>query len=88
MKKINFRKFRFFTDIARENTTEQDVSHELADLIYKQGNGVLAHDVALRIYEAKGDVELTDEEVAYLEGFMRGLTPVFQDSFAANIKDE
>lgn len=88
MKKINFRTFAFFTDITRENTVKQDVARELADLIYKNGNGVLAHDVALRIYESKGDVELTDEEVAYLEGFMRGLTPAFQDSFRANLRDK
>lgn len=87
MKQIDFKHFKMFTDITQENTIETDISRDFADTIYKNANGIVAHDLALRIYRATEPLALTDEELAFLHPFISGTTPVFQDSFNANIID-
>ena len=85
MKTIDFRHFKMFTDISQTGTTETDVSKEFADTIYKNANGIVAHDLALRIYRATEPVQVSDEELAFLKSFIAGTTPLFQDSFSNNI---
>ena len=88
MKTVNFTQFKMFLDITQEKTTTVDISRDLADTIYKNANGIVAHDLALRIYRAKEPITLTDEEAAFLTDVLKGSTPLFQDSFAANIKND
>lgn len=88
MKKINFKEFKLFTDISQTNTVSSDVSRELADTIYKNANGIMAHDLAFRIYKSEGEIELSEEEVEFIKSFLSKGTPLFQDSFSANLKEE
>lgn len=89
MKTINFRQFAMFTDITKKNTVKTDVSRDVAEALYKRANGLVAHSVAMRIYEAQGEVALSEEEEAFLRRFVQAeTTPVFQDSFEANLKEE
>ena len=87
MKKIDFRHFKVFTDISQTKSTVTDVSRDLADSIYLNANGIVAHDLAFRIYRSEGSIELSAEELAFLEKFLAQATPVFQDSFHANLTD-
>lgn len=87
MKKIDFKHFKMFQDIAQEKTVTVDVSRDFADTIYKNASGILAHDLAFKIYRSTDALELTDEELAFLSGFIKRTTPIFQDSFTANIQD-
>ena len=85
--KIDFRKFRLFTDITQEKTKETDVSFKFADMLYKKCDGIMAHDLALRIYKSKDPVEFTQEELDALMPFVNTyFTPLFIDSFTANIR--
>ncbi len=86
MPKIDFRKFKVFTDISQEKTETIDVALTFSDMLYKRVNGIVAHDLALRIYKAKEPVEFTEEEVAFLKPFVEAnFTPAFIDSFNANL---
>ena len=85
MSKIDFEHFKVFRDITHETREEVDVRREIADAIYKNMNGVVAHDVALRIYHTSGPAEFNDEEIDLIRDFVRSGTPIFQDSFEANI---
>ena len=87
MKQINFKEFKSYTSIEKKETRKQDISLAFADLIYKSAVGVMAHDIALRIYEADGPVSFNDEEIKFLSDFVKNMTPVFQDSFKDNIYD-
>jgi len=87
MKTIDFRHFKMFTDIAQENVIEQDLHKDFADLLYKNVNGIVAHDLALRIYRSEKPVELSDDEIALLREFIKNGTPIFIDSFENNIKE-
>lgn len=86
MAKINFKQFKYFTDITQEHTDVIDVSRVFADMLYQRGSGIVIHDLALRIYRSKGEMELNQEELTILQKTAEQLcTPVFIDSFKANI---
>lgn len=88
MKKINFKDFKMFTDISQSNTIQSDVSRELADTIYKNAHGIMAHDLAFRIYKSEGEIEMSNEEVEFIKNFLQNSTPLLQDSFLANLKED
>jgi len=88
MSKIDFQHFKVFTDITKEKTVEQDLRRVLADSVYKNMNGIAAHDLALRIYRSEGSIDLTDEDVNLLRNFLKNSTPIIMDSFEENIKGE
>ena len=74
-----------FVDIAQENTRVVDVRREFADIIYKSVNGIVAHDLALRIYRSEGEIEVNPEEFEIMSQIAESGTPIFNDSFKANI---
>lgn len=76
-----------FQDIAHEQVLTTDARKELADLIYKNVNGVAALDLAMRIYKSEGEMELSEDDMSILRPFVeKGFTPAFIDSFNSNIK--
>lgn len=87
MKNIDFKRFKIFTDITREKTSLMDVRTPLADTLYKNANGIVAHDLALRIYRSDGEIELEDSDVRLLRDFANTLTPIFMDSLEENLKE-
>ena len=74
-----------FVDIAQEDTRVVDVRREFADIIYKSVNGVVAHDLALRIYRSEGEIEVNPEEFGIMSQIAESGTPIFNDSFKANV---
>jgi hypothetical protein len=85
--KINFENLTIYTDIAKTNTQVVNMKAQLADAIYQNGFGVAAHALALKIYNSKGDCELTDEEYNMLVQFVESkCTPMVID--AIKVKQE
>lgn len=64
--KINFECVRFYTDIAHKSSFEEDVKERFADVLYKHGNGIRAHALALKIFNSKGETEFSNDEVAMI----------------------
>lgn len=87
MATVNFKQFKTFTDITRENTAIVDVRKPLADALYKTANGIAAHDLALRIYRSDGEIELEESDAQLLRNFAKNLTPMFMDSLEENLKE-
>lgn len=86
MPKIDFKHFKVFADITQEKTETIDIALMFSDMLYKRVNGIVAHDLALRIYKAEAPVEFTEQELAVLKPFVEeNFTPVFIDSFNANL---
>ena len=82
MKRIDFQHFNVYTSVSRKVARPMDVCETFADMIYNNVNGIKAHALALKIYENKGAVEYTDEEVQLIRtvaeqlcvpGFIDGL---------------
>lgn len=85
--KINFQKFMSFTDISQASTIEVDIRKDFADLMYKNLNGIEAHDLALRIYRSEGDMDVSEGDIALIKALASKATPIFYDSMLANIKE-
>lgn len=83
MAKIDFKKFKMFTDITQERTVEVDARKTVADVLYIQFSGIAAHDLAFRIYRSEGEMEVNDEEASLLMQLGEQSTGVFRDSLHA-----
>ena len=83
MVRINFKKFPLYTSIKRDSTQEVDISEVIANAIYMNVGGVIAHSLALRIYE-QGEVELNEKEIEIMKQVADGFVGVVADS----IKDK
>lgn len=84
--KVNFKKFPIYRDIHRNMVQEQDISYILSNAIYTNIPGVMAHSVAMRIYEADGEIELSDEETSSLASWAEMFSGIIADSIKDYIK--
>jgi hypothetical protein len=82
MDKINFKKFPVYKSIRRDKTEEVDISEVLANTIYTTIGGVVAHSLAMRIYE-QGEVELSEKD----KEIILQTADVFVGVLADSIKD-
>ncbi len=89
MKILNFQDIRMPTGINRSEWRTGDAREAMADLLYKNVNGIAAHRLAFKIYESDGDVEYTDEEASLIirvaEAFA---TPAFIDGLNEQINNQ
>lgn len=81
--KVNFKAFPLYTNIKRNQTTEVDISEVIANTIYMNVCGVVAHSLALRIYN-DGEVELNEKESEIIRMVADGFVGIIADS----IKDK
>lgn len=79
MVRIDFRKVPVFTSIKKDKTEEVDISEVVANAIYMRVGGVVAHSLAMRIYE-HGEVELNEREMAIIKHVTEGMAGVVADS--------
>lgn len=84
--KLNFKQFILFQGIDKNNAVLTDVSKAVADGLYNAVQGIAAHALALKIYNAKGEEEYSDEEIKMLRNFSKQCTPAFMDSFEEFVK--
>lgn len=78
--KANFKKFPIYMNIRKDMVQEQDISFILSNAIYTNIPGVMAHSVAMRIYESDGDMELSEEETMQLEQWAGMFSGIIADS--------
>lgn len=81
--KVNFKELHVYTSIRKDKTENVDVSEVIADTIYKNVGGVVAHSLALRIYN-DGEVELNEKECEIVRMVADGFVGIIADS----IKDK
>lgn len=80
MKQIDFKNFKQYNDISHETTATVDLRRGFADLLYKNVNGVAAHDLAFRIYRSEEPVTLNEEEEKIVLQLAENGLPIFMDS--------
>lgn len=85
MKNIDFKNFKQYNDISHETTTTVDIRRGFADLLYKNVNGVAAHDLAFRIYHSEEPVTLNEEEETIVLQLAEKGLPIFMDSLKNNL---
>ena len=79
--KIYLTKFKVFTSISRKESVEVNVKDEIVDALYKNVNGMVAHALTHKLYDADGEVELADEEFKILDSLMVHSTVRMIDSW-------
>ena len=62
MVRINFKQLPVYTGISRKETVTGDARESFADVLYTRVNGVRAKDLALKIFNSEGDMELDSED--------------------------
>jgi hypothetical protein len=84
--RLNFKRFTLFQGIDKKNALLTDVSKAIADGLYNTMQGITSHALALKIYNATGEEEYSDEEIEMLRNFSKQCTPAFMDSFEEFVK--
>lgn len=86
---IDFTNIPMFINIAKTAVRETDFTDMMADTLYTQCQGIKYGALALKIYNAKGAIDYTDEEVAllqkFLERFRDGITPAAYDALHSTL---
>ena len=59
--KIDFTQIKVYTDITRTESSVIDARVRVADDLYKNGQGIAFHALALKIYNSKGEEEYNKE---------------------------
>ena len=88
MVKINFKEIKIYKDIAKTKSEVVDMQDEVANAMYEKGQGIGFHALALKIYNANGEIELDDKEYGLLMAYANQMcTPAVIDAFNA-LKNE
>ena len=88
MVKINFKEIKVYKDIAKTKSEVVDMHDEVANAMYEKGQGIGFHALALKIYNANGEIELDDKEYGLLMAYANQMgTPAVIDAFNA-LKNE
>lgn len=89
MVKVNFKELVVRTSLRGDKTVTIDAAADIADIVYSQGRGIAAHALALKIFNAAGEVELSDDEVRILETIVNSIcAPHHIDAIMAQLKNE
>jgi hypothetical protein len=84
MVKINFKEIKIYKDIAWTKYEVVDMQDEVANAMYEKGQGIKFHALALKIYNAKGEIELDEQEYGLLMAYANQMgTPAVIDAFNA-----
>ena len=89
--KINFKEIKIYKDIAKTKVAVLDIQEEVANDLYEKGQGIGFHALALKIYNADGEVELDDKEYGLLMAYANQMcTPAVIDALQSlgNNKNE
>lgn len=91
MVKINFKEFKIYKDIAKTKVAVVNIQEKAANDLYENGQGIGFHALALRIYNADGEIELDDKEYGLLMAYANQMcTPAIIDALQSlgNNKNE
>lgn len=82
--KINFKKITVYKDLAKTKEEVIDIQDAVANALYENGQGIGFHALALKIYNAQGEIELDDKEYSLLMAYANQMcTPAVIDAFQA-----
>lgn len=78
--KIDFTDISIPTGIDKREQVRTDVRRDFANVIYRLGTGIEAHALALKIYNADGPEDFTDQECVLVRRFAGQCSPAFIDA--------
>lgn len=88
MKSIDFTAIPIRLSIDSTDTIEADLKSQIANLIYTQTTGIASHALALKLFNAEKEVELSEEEIIQINQIIERLsTPAMIDSIKALLNE-
>ena len=79
--KINFKEIKIYKDIAKTKVAVVNIQEEVANDLYEKGQGIGFHALALKIYNADGEIELDEKEYGLLMAYANQMcTPAIIDA--------
>jgi hypothetical protein len=89
MAKVNFKALQVKTSLKGDNVVTIDGAADIANIIYTQGTGIVAHNLAHKIFESEGEVELSDKEADIVEHIVNlCCAPLHIDAIMSQLKTE
>lgn len=88
MVKINFKKLPCYVDIRKASKMELDLCFDFSNAMYLKGHGIEMCALAMKIYNAKGEVEFSDKECDLILRFASTISPFVYESLSEIIKKE
>lgn len=88
--KIDFEKLPCYTDIRKSEKREMNVKYDFANEMYIYGGGVAMGALALKIYNAQGETEYTEQECQLMQAYINNsqFSPIFIESLTEILKGE
>lgn len=81
MDKINFKEFSMYNSISKKERVTGDARESFADILYSRCNGIRAKNLAMRIFNSSGELEVTPEDVTLIRMTAENFcTPAFIDA--------
>lgn len=89
MKKLNLKEIEIYRDITKTQKEMFDFRLDFSNLIYINAIGIMAHNLALKLYNSDGEIELTEEEVELVKNIVNSFCiPAFIDAINEQLKDQ
>lgn len=79
--KVDFTRFSVFTSFKKDEMVIANIKDELIDTLYTKVSGMAAHALTHKLFDTKGEVELTEDEVIIIDGLMQQCSGAMIDSW-------
>lgn len=84
--KVNFSTFRLYLSISKKEYKDMDIREVLADMLYQNSSGIAGLELARKIYNSDGEIDLNEKEVLLIKSLYPSCKPVFIDSINEVLK--
>lgn len=84
--KVNFKSFRLYLNVSRKDYKDIDVREAIADIVYQNSSGIAGLELAHKIYNSEGEIDLSEREVQMLKSLYPVCKPIFIESLNEILK--
>ncbi|MDL2243531.1 hypothetical protein LJB84_01660 [Bacteroidales bacterium OttesenSCG-928-J19] len=89
MNKVNFKELSIYTGIAKKKKMSGDARETFADILYSQCNGIRAKNLAMKIFNSDGEMEVSPEDINLIRFTADNFcTPAFIDAINEQLNRE
>lgn len=84
--KVNFKSFRLYLNVSRKEYKDVDAREAIADIVYQNSSGIAGLELAQKIYNSEGEIDLSEREVQMLKSLYPVCKPIFIESLNEILK--
>lgn len=84
--KVNFKLFRLYLNVSRKEYKDVDAREAIADIVYQNSSGIAGLELAQKIYNSEGEIDLSEREVQMLKSLYPVCKPIFIESLNEILK--